>query len=43
MIKSAFLFFQAGFIGVMGPFVFFNLTKTKYMQIVTSFTRWLGE
>ncbi|XP_050699171.1 transmembrane protein 104-like isoform X2 [Eriocheir sinensis] len=32
----------AGFIGVMGPFVFFNLTKTKYMQIVTSFTRWLA-
>lgn len=27
----------------MGPFVFFNLTKTKYMQIMTTITRWLGK
>lgn len=33
---------MAGFIGIMGPFVFFNLTKTKYMQILTTFTRWLA-
>ncbi|XP_042228578.1 transmembrane protein 104-like isoform X3 [Homarus americanus] len=32
----------AAFIGVMGPFVFFNLTKTKYMQMLTTFTRWLA-
>ncbi|KAK4312903.1 hypothetical protein Pmani_015703 [Petrolisthes manimaculis] len=31
-----------GFLSVMGPFVFFNLTKTKYMQIITTFTRWLA-
>ncbi|KAK7082107.1 hypothetical protein SK128_019842, partial [Halocaridina rubra] len=30
------------FVGVMGPFVFFNLTKTKYMQIMTTITRWLA-
>lgn len=30
------------FVGVMGPFVFFNLTKTKYMQILTTITRWLA-
>lgn len=30
------------FIAVMGPFVFFNLTKTKYMQILTTITRWLA-
>ncbi|XP_071514531.1 transmembrane protein 104 isoform X1 [Panulirus ornatus] len=32
----------AAFVGVMGPFVFCNLTKTKYMQILTTFTRWLA-
>ncbi|KAA0189312.1 hypothetical protein HAZT_HAZT000289 [Hyalella azteca] len=30
------------FVGVMGPFVFLNLTKTKYMQIVTSIIRWIA-
>lgn len=30
------------FIGAMGPFVFINVTKTKYMQIVTTFTRWIA-
>ncbi|CAL4125648.1 unnamed protein product, partial [Meganyctiphanes norvegica] len=30
------------FVGVMGPFVFFNLTKTKYMQMMTTLTRWLA-
>ena len=35
--------FVGVFIGIVGPFVFFNLTKTKYIQIVTTLTRWLGK
>uniref|UniRef100_A0A2P2I805 Transmembrane protein 104-like n=1 Tax=Hirondellea gigas TaxID=1518452 RepID=A0A2P2I805_9CRUS len=30
------------FVGLMGPFVFINLTKTKYMQILTTITRWIA-
>lgn len=31
------------FFGAMGPFVFFNVQKTKYLQLFTSGMRWLGE
>ncbi|KAG1714336.1 Transmembrane protein 104 [Nymphon striatum] len=34
--------FVAIFLVVLGPFVFFNLQKTKYMQIITSIMRWLA-
>ena len=30
------------FIGVVGPFAFCNVTKTKYLQIFTSLMRWLA-
>ena len=30
------------FIGVVGPFAFCNITKTKYLQIFTSLMRWLA-
>ena len=32
--------FVALFIAVLGPFAYFNVTKTKYLQIVTSVMRW---
>ncbi|GFO04325.1 transmembrane protein 104-like [Plakobranchus ocellatus] len=34
--------FVAAFAILLGPFTFFNLQKTKYMQLVTSVTRWLA-
>lgn len=30
------------FIGILGPFVFFNVQKTKYLQLVTVLFRWLA-
>ncbi|XP_037302387.1 transmembrane protein 104 homolog [Manduca sexta] len=30
------------FVAVMGPFVFFNVQKTKYLQLLTSLMRWLA-
>ena len=30
------------FIGVVGPFAFCNITKTKYLQIFTTLMRWLA-
>lgn len=30
------------FVAVMGPFVFFNVQKTKYLQLLTSGMRWLA-
>lgn len=30
------------FITILGPFVFFNVQKTKYLQLVTVFFRWLA-
>ncbi|CAG9786291.1 unnamed protein product [Diatraea saccharalis] len=30
------------FVGIMGPFVFFNVQKTKYLQLFTSGMRWLA-
>ncbi|KAK3908736.1 Transmembrane protein 104-like protein [Frankliniella fusca] len=32
----------AVFLGCMGPFAFFNVQKTKYLQLFTSFMRWLA-
>ena len=34
--------FQAAFILILGPFVFFDVQKTKYMQLFTTAMRWLG-
>lgn len=31
------------FLLILGPFVFFNVQKTKYLQIVTTLMRWLGK
>ncbi|XP_058452202.1 transmembrane protein 104 homolog [Malaya genurostris] len=30
------------FLGILGPFVFFNVQKTKYLQLVTVLFRWLA-
>ncbi|XP_034242700.1 transmembrane protein 104 homolog isoform X2 [Thrips palmi] len=32
----------ATFLGFIGPFAFFNVQKTKYLQLFTSFMRWLA-
>lgn len=32
----------AGFIVLLGPFTFFNVTKTKYLQLLTTIMRWLA-
>jgi len=37
---DAYRVFLAGFTLVVGPFVFFNVTKTKYLQILTTIMRW---
>ncbi|RUS78031.1 hypothetical protein EGW08_014206 [Elysia chlorotica] len=34
--------FVVAFFVLLGPFTFFNLQKTKYMQLFTSATRWLA-
>lgn len=34
--------FQSIFILLLGPFVFFNIQKTKYLQLLTSGMRWLA-
>jgi len=39
---DAYRVFVALFVGVAGPFVFCNVTKTKYLQILTSVMRWLA-
>ncbi|OXB56269.1 hypothetical protein ASZ78_006452 [Callipepla squamata] len=33
---------QAAFTLLLGPFTFFNVQKTKYLQIVTSLMRWIA-
>ena len=30
----------AGFVLLLGPFTFFNVTKTKYLQLLTTLMRW---
>ena len=39
---DAYRVFLAGFTLVVGPFVFFNVTKTKYLQILTTIMRYLN-
>lgn len=34
---------QAIFTILLGPFTFFDVQKTKYLQILTSLMRWIGE
>lgn len=43
-VKVPFLFLlQSVFSLLLGPFVFFNAQKTKYLQILTSLMRWIGK
>lgn len=35
-------YFQTTFVLSLGPFVFFNVQKTKYLQLLTSVMRWLA-
>ena len=37
-----FIFYQTLFVVSLGPFVFFNIQKTKYLQLLTSGMRWLA-
>jgi len=39
---AIFIYFQTMFILLLGPFVFFNVQKTKYLQLLTSVMRWLA-
>lgn len=39
---DAYRIFLTIFIVVLGPFVFFNVQKTKYLQLLTSVMRWLA-
>lgn len=34
---------QSIFTLMLGPFVFFDAQKTKYLQILTSLMRWIGK
>lgn len=34
---------QGVFTLLLGPFVFFNAQKTKYLQMLTSLMRWMGK
>lgn len=34
--------FLLGFLGLVGPFTFFNVQKTKYLQIFTTLMRWIA-
>ncbi|CAG7821968.1 unnamed protein product [Allacma fusca] len=38
----AYRIFSIIFMLVLGPFVFFNVQKTKYLQLTTTFMRWLA-
>ena len=42
LIPIYFRIFLAVFTVMAGPFGFFNVTKTKYLQIFTSLMRWLA-
>ena len=39
---AIFIYFQTMFVLLLGPFVFFNVQKTKYLQLLTSVMRWLA-
>ena len=36
------IFVQAAFTVCLGPFAYFDVQKTKYLQIATSLLRWFG-
>ena len=38
-----FCLFQAVFFVSLGWFSFFNVQKTKYLQLITTASRWIGE
>ncbi|CAI9599085.1 unnamed protein product [Staurois parvus] len=40
---NAYRIYLAVFTLLLGPFTFFNVQKTKYLQILTSLMRWLGD
>lgn len=40
--KEAYYVFLGAFTILLGPFVFFNVQKTKYLQITTSITRYIA-
>ena len=40
--EDAYRVFLACFTAAVGPFVFFNVTKTKYLQIFTTIMRWFA-
>ncbi|KAG8221892.1 hypothetical protein J437_LFUL006710 [Ladona fulva] len=40
--KDAYRIFLGVFLTVIGPFAFFNVQKTKYLQILSSLMRWLA-
>ncbi|XP_075231085.1 transmembrane protein 104 homolog isoform X2 [Lycorma delicatula] len=40
--KQAYRLFLCAFLVVFGPFAYFNVQKTKYLQMLTSVTRWLA-
>ncbi|XP_060811294.1 transmembrane protein 104-like isoform X2 [Bombus pascuorum] len=40
--SEAYRMFLTTFILLLGPFVFFNIQKTKYLQLLTSGMRWLA-
>uniref|UniRef100_A0A0B7AHL8 Amino acid transporter transmembrane domain-containing protein n=1 Tax=Arion vulgaris TaxID=1028688 RepID=A0A0B7AHL8_9EUPU len=39
---NAYRIFVAVFVVLLGPFTFFNVQKTKYLQILTSAARWIA-
>uniref|UniRef100_A0A1E1X4U2 Putative amino acid transporter n=1 Tax=Amblyomma aureolatum TaxID=187763 RepID=A0A1E1X4U2_9ACAR len=39
---SAYRIFLLGFLCLVGPFTFFNVQKTKYLQIFTTLMRWIA-
>ncbi|XP_015433897.1 PREDICTED: transmembrane protein 104 homolog isoform X2 [Dufourea novaeangliae] len=39
---DAYRMFLSTFVLLLGPFVFFNIQKTKYLQLLTSVMRWLA-
>ncbi|KAF7249115.1 hypothetical protein EYD10_04752 [Varanus komodoensis] len=42
MGQMASMFFNKAFTLLLGPFTFFNVQKTKYLQIMTSLMRWIA-
>nr|BAN21333.1 conserved hypothetical protein [Riptortus pedestris] len=40
--RSIYQLYLGCFLMLFGPFVFFNIQKTKYLQFITSVTRWLA-